>query len=88
MKYTVKFGDHEHSLNFLDINITNNTTNKKHEFKVHRKNAITNMNIKLNSCVNPSITKSVFIHRVHTVCPEKCIKEETQILVDMFVENG
>ena len=29
IKYAAKFKDHKHSLNFLDINITNNTTNKK-----------------------------------------------------------
>ena len=33
IKYTVEFEDHEHSLDFLDISITNNTTNKKHQFK-------------------------------------------------------
>ena len=48
MKYTVEFEDHEHSLNFLDINITGNTTNKKHEFKVYQKDTITNKYIKPN----------------------------------------
>ena len=28
MKYTVEFEDYKHSLNFLDINITSNTTKK------------------------------------------------------------
>ena len=32
IKYTVEFEDHKHSLNFLDINFTNDTTNKKCEF--------------------------------------------------------
>ena len=81
IKYTVEFEDHKHSPNFLDINITNNTTNKKYEFKVHRKDAITNIYIKPNSCIDPSITKSVFkdfLHRAYTICSEKYIKEETQ----------
>ena len=60
IKYTVEFEDHKHSPNFLDINITNNTTNKKYEFKVHQKDAITNIHIKPSSCIDPSITKSVF----------------------------
>ena len=60
IKYTFEFEDHKHSLIFLDINITNNTTNIKYEFKVHRKDAITNIDIKSNSCIDPSITKSVF----------------------------
>ena len=81
IKYTVEFEDHKHSLNFLDINITNNTTNKKYEFKVHRKDAIINIYIKPNLCRDPRITNSVFkgfLHRAHTVCSEKYIKEETE----------
>ena len=91
IKYTVEFEDHKHSLNVLDIYITNNTTNRKLEFKVHRKDAITNIHIKPNSCIDPSITKSVFkgfLRRAHTICSEKYIKEEIQFLVDMSVENG
>ena len=91
IKYTVEFEDHKHSLNFLDINITNNTANRKYEFKVHRKDAITNIRIKPNSCIDPSINKSVFkgfLHQAHTICSEKLIKEEIQFLVNMFVENG
>ena len=55
IKYTVEFEDHKHSLNFSDINISNNTSNKKHEFEVHRKDAMTNMHIKSDSCRNPKI---------------------------------
>ena len=87
IKYTVQFEDHKHLLNFL----TSNTNNKKYEFKIHRKDAITNIHIKSNSCIDPSITKSVFkgfLHRAHTICSEKYIKGETQFLVDMFVEKG
>ena len=49
------------------------------------------MHIKPNSCIDPSITKSVFkgfLLRAHTICSEKFIKEEIQFLVNMFVENG
>ena len=79
IKHTVEFEDHKHSLHFLDINITNNTTNRKYEFKVHRKDAITNIHIKPNLFIDPSITKNVlkgFLHRTHTVCSEKDIKKE------------
>ena len=91
IKYSVEFEDHKHSLNFRDINITNNTTNKKYLFKVHQMDAITKIHIKPNSCIDPSITKNVFqgfLHRAHTICSEKYIKEEIQFLVNMFVENG
>ena len=35
IKYTVEFEGHKHLLNFIDINFTDNTTNRKFEFKVH-----------------------------------------------------
>ena len=57
IKYTVEFEDHKYSLNSLDINITNNSIDKKYKFKVHWKNAITNMHIKPNSCVDPCINQ-------------------------------
>ena len=91
IKYTVEFEDHKHSVNFLDINITKNITNRKYEFIVHQKDAITNIHIKPNTFIDPSITKSVFkgfLHRAHTICSEKYIKEEIQFLVNMLVENG
>ena len=91
IKYTVEFEDHKHSVNFLDINITKNITNRKYEFIVHQKDAITNLHIKPNTFIDPSITKSVFkgfLHRAHTICSEKYIKEEIQFLVNMLVENG
>ena len=71
MKYTVEFEDHKHLLNFLDINITSNISNGKYEFKVHRKDIITNIHIKPNSFINPSITKSVFegfLYQAHAIC--------------------
>ena len=91
IKYTVEFEDHKHSLNFLDISISSNTTNRKDELKVHRKDAITDIHIKPNSCIDPNMTKIAFkgfLHRAHTICSEKFIKEEMLFLVDMFVEHG
>ena len=90
IQYTIEYENENKSLNFLDINITN-IINKKYEFKVHRKNAITNIHIKLTSCIDPNIIKSVFkgfLHRSHSICSEKYIKEEEKFLIDMFVENG
>ena len=90
IQYTIEYENENKSLNFLDINITN-TINNKYEFKVHRKNAITNIHIKPTSCIDPNIIKSVFkgfLHRAHSICSEKYIKEEEKFLIDMFVENG
>ena len=48
IKHTVKFENYKHLQHFPDINITNNTINKKYEFKVHQKNAILILHIKQN----------------------------------------
>ena len=91
IKSIVEFEDHKHSLNFLDINSTSNTTNKKYESKVNRKYTIPNIHIEPNSCIDSSIIKNAFrgfLHRAHTICSEKYVKEETHFIVDMFVENG
>ena len=59
--------------------------------KCTEKKAITNIHIKPTSCIDPNIIKSVFkgfLHREHSICSEKYIKEEEKILIDMFVENG
>ena len=90
IQYTIDYENRNKSLNFLDINITN-TINNKHEFKVHRKKAITNIHIKPASSIDPNIMKSVFkgfFHRAHSICSNKYIKEEEKFLIDMFVENG
>ena len=80
-KHTAEFENPKYSLNFLHINITNNTANKKYKFKVHRKDTITNIHIKPNSYINPSTTKSVFkgfLHHAHTI----------YFLTYMFLNNG
>ena len=90
IKYTIEYENKNKSLNFVDINITN-TINNKYEFKAHRKKAITNIHIKPTSCIDPNIVKSVFkgfLHRAHSICSEKHIKEEEKVLIDIFVENG
>ena len=90
IQYTIEYENGYKSLNFLDINITN-TINNKYEFKVHRKKAITNIHIKPTSCIDPHTMKSIFkgfLHRAHSICSEKYIKEEEKLLIDMFAENG
>ena len=51
---------------------------------------MTSIHIKPNSCINPSITKSVFkgfLHQAHKICSEKYIQGEIQLLTEIFVEN-
>ena len=86
------------SLNLLDINITN-VINSEYELKSHSKKSITNIHIKPISCIDPNIIKSVFkgsfhrvfkgfLHREHSTCSEKHIKEKEKFLIGIFVENG
>ena len=46
-------------LNFLDLIIINTGT-EKYEFKIHRKNEITNVQIKPHSYVNPALIRGIF----------------------------
>ena len=78
------------NLNFVDINITN-TINKKYKFKMHCKKDITNIHIKPTLCIDPNTIRSVFkglLHRAHSICSQKYIKEEEKFLIDVFIENG
>ncbi|XP_065683266.1 uncharacterized protein LOC136096059 [Hydra vulgaris] len=59
IKYTVELENHQKQLNFLDVNITN-TMHGAYEFQIHRKDAITNIQLKPNSNINPNIITGVF----------------------------
>ena len=57
IKYTIESEDASKSINFLDVNIKNDG-NGKYEFKIHRKNAITNVQIKPTSNHDTKITST------------------------------
>ena len=89
-KYTMEKEDQSRKLNFLDVTIIN-TVAGKYEFKIHRKNAITNVQIKPHSYVNPALIRGIFkgfVSRAKKLCSEKYLDDELNFLVDMFVENG
>ena len=46
--------DQSQNLNFLDVTMINTGTGK-YDFKIHRKNAVTNVQIKPHSFANPSL---------------------------------
>ena len=90
IKYTVEEEDQDKVLNFLDVRIKNDQTGK-YEFGVHRKEAITNVQVKKHSSHDPNIQTGIikgFVNRAFNICSETHIKEELQFLIDMFVENG
>ena len=76
--------------NFLDVTIIN-AQNGNYEFKIYRKPAITNVQIKPNSCVDPKVVDSTFkgfLIRAERLCSPKYINEEIGFLLDNFAENG
>ncbi|XP_065684582.1 uncharacterized protein LOC136096903 [Hydra vulgaris] len=90
IKYTVELENHQKQLNFLDVNITN-TMHGAYEFQIHRKEAITNIQLKPNSNINPNIITCVFkgfLCREKSLCSQKYLKQEIDFLIEMFVENG
>ena len=77
-------------LAFLDVLIINDKTGK-YKFKVYRKDAITNVQIKPKSSIDPAIVKGVFkgfIVRAKRICSQEYLHEEMEFLVSNFVENG
>ena len=59
IQYAIKFENNRKQLNFLDITGTNNGTNS-YNFKIFRKPAITNIQIKSNSNMAPNVSVSIF----------------------------
>ena len=90
IQFTVDYEDDNKILNFLDTTIINNGTGK-YEFKIHRKNAITNVQLKPNSCHDDQVKYGVFkgfIHRAMVICSEPYLEEELEFLINIFIENG
>jgi hypothetical protein len=90
IQYTMESADFTNTLNFLDISITNSKTGR-YSFKIHRKNAITNVQIKPSSCHDPKIINGVFrgfVYRALRLCTTNNIDDELSFLIDVFVENG
>ena len=90
IQFTAEYEDDNKILNFLDTTIINNGTGK-YEFKIHRKNAITNVQLKPNSCHDDQVKYGVFkgfIHRAMVICSEQYLEEELEFLIKIFIENG
>ena len=55
VNYTIEFENNQKQPNFLDITITNNR-NDSYDFKIFRKSAITNVQIKSKSNMAPNVS--------------------------------
>ncbi|XP_065682407.1 uncharacterized protein LOC136095590 [Hydra vulgaris] len=70
VQYTIEVENELGTLNYLDIQIMNKKTGK-YEYKVYRKDAITNIQIKPHSNHDPNILNSIFkgfLHRAYSIC--------------------
>ncbi|XP_065678526.1 uncharacterized protein LOC136093442 [Hydra vulgaris] len=85
LKYTIEVENKNNILNFLDITVINNTQGK-YEFKVYRKDTITNIQIKPHSNYDPKVLKAIFngyIHIAYSIC-----NENTQYVANtQYVKN-
>ena len=90
IQYTIEREEVPGELSFLDVTIINNKSGR-YQYKVHRKEAITNLQIKPSSSVNPNTIYGVFkgfLARAHLICSKQHLDGEIAFLLDMFVENG
>ena len=88
IQFTIEDENEEKCLNFLDIKIKNN--NGRYEFDVHRKPALTNVQIKPHSCKPPDTITSIFkgfLATASKICSEKYLRAETEYLTgDIFAK--
>ena len=90
IQYTIEREDDEKQLPFLDI-LVHNAGSGLYDFKVYRKEAITNVQIKPNSCIDGKVIVGVFkgfLARAWRICSEKHRNEEFEFLIKVFSENG
>ena len=90
IQYTIEEQSEADQLSFLDVNVINNKKGR-YEFKIHRKEAITNVQIKKSSSVNPQLVYGVFkgfLARAIRICSPHHLEQEIKFLIQVFVENG
>ena len=88
IQFIIEDENDEKCLNFLHIEIKNN--NGRYEFDVHRKPALTNVQIKPHSCIPPGLITSMFkefLARVTKICSEKYLKAEIENVTDHPLEQ-
>ena len=79
IQFTTEDENEEKCLNFLDIKLKNN--NGRYEFDVHRKPALTNVQIKSHSCIPSDTITSIFkgfLASATKICSEKYLREEIE----------
>ena len=90
VQFTVEYENKDKELNYLEIKTINNKQGN-YDFKVYRKDAITNIQIKPESCHDDKVKRGVFkgfILRAKNICSEKYLKQEIDFIKQIFIENG
>ena len=83
IQYTLDLENNEKELNFLDRG--------SYDFTVHRKDAITNIQVKPHSSHDHKILDGIFkgfVHRAISICSKTYLEAELSFLIGTFVENG
>ena len=89
IQYTIE-NEVDGGIAFLDVKLQNNRDGK-YEFQVYRKDAITNVQIKPTSSVDPKMYIGVFkgfLARAIRICSDQHLKDEVEFLIKVFIENG
>ena len=90
VQYTMEVEKEDKSLAFLRIR-TVNSGKGRYEFDVYRKEAITNVQVKPNSCHDPRILQGIFkgfVHQAFKICSKNYLEKELEFLTSVFLENG
>lgn len=90
IQFTAEYEDENKQLNYLDIKVIN-SRNGKYDFKIHRKDAITNIQIKPESCHDEKVKNDVFkgfVYRAKKICSKKYMEEEIDFIKSVFIQNG
>ena len=89
IQYTIEIESKNKTMNFLNITIINNTKGR-YEFKVYRKEPITNIQIKPHSNHDPKILSAIFkgyVHRAYSICSDSHLQDEMRLIYVFNKEN-
>ena len=90
IQFEAEYENDQKQLNYLDTTIIN-TKEGNYNFKLYRKDAITNIQIKPSSCHDEKIKLGVFkgyISRAKSICSAEYLNKEIEFIINVFVENG
>ena len=88
IQYTKEYENEHKELDFLVVTIKN-SSNQSHDFAVHRKPAITNVQIKPRSNICPNIAMGIFkgfLSRALHICSENYFSQEVDFLINVFAQ--